>query len=70
MGDALLFGMYTMHGSLTNTTNRYRLSCDTRYQLASEPADERWIGAKPKGHYAWTSGETVPMEQARAKWGV
>ena len=69
-GDAVIFGMYTMHGSLTNQTNCYRLSADTRYQLKSEPADERWIGAKPKGHYAWHAGETVKMEDARAKWGV
>ncbi|RAP78055.1 phytanoyl-CoA dioxygenase family protein [Paenibacillus montanisoli] len=69
-GDALIFGMYTMHASLTNQTNRYRFSADTRYQLKSEPVDERWIGAKPKGHYAWHSGPTTSMEDARAKWGV
>lgn len=69
-GDALIFGMYTMHGSLTNTTNRYRLSVDTRYQLASEPVDERWVGKNPKAHYAWFEGKTVTMEEARAKWGV
>jgi len=69
-GDALIFGMYTMHASLTNRTNRYRLSCDTRYQLRSEPVDERWVGEKPKGHYAWLSGPTVPMEEARKKWNV
>ncbi|MDF2958674.1 MAG: phytanoyl-CoA dioxygenase [Paenibacillus sp.] len=69
-GDALIFGMYTMHGSLTNQTDRYRLSADTRYQLKSEPVDERWIGQKPKGHYAWQTGQTVSMEEARKKWGV
>ena len=47
MGDALIFGMYTMHGSLSNTTGRFRLSCDTRYQRADEPVDERWIGENP-----------------------
>ena len=31
---ALVFGMFTMHGSLDNVSNRYRLSCDTRYQRA------------------------------------
>jgi ectoine hydroxylase-related dioxygenase (phytanoyl-CoA dioxygenase family) len=69
-GDALIFSMYTMHASLTNQTNRYRLSCDTRYQLKSEPVDERWVGKKPKGHYAWMEGKTVSMEDARKKWGV
>jgi hypothetical protein len=70
MGDALIFGMFTMHGSLNNTTNQYRLSCDTRYQRADEPADERWMGETPIAHYAWTKGETVSMEDARKRWGV
>lgn len=69
-GDALIFGMFTMHGSLNNTSNRYRLSCDTRYQRADEPVDERWIGEEPIAHYAWQKGETVPMEVMRRKWGV
>lgn len=68
-GDALIFGMFTMHASLTNTTDRYRLSVDTRYQLASEPYDERWYG-KNLGHSDVHKGETVPMKEARAKWGV
>ncbi|HTE18461.1 MAG TPA: phytanoyl-CoA dioxygenase family protein [Armatimonadota bacterium] len=70
MGDVLIFGMYTMHGSLNNGTNRYRISCDTRYQRAHEPVDERWIGENPIAHYAWMEGETVPIEEARKKWGV
>ena len=69
-GDVLIFGMFTMHGSLNNTSNRFRLSSDTRYQLKDEPVDERWIGRKPKGHYAWMTGATVTMEEARARWGV
>lgn len=52
MGDAMIFGMFTMHGSLNNTSNRFRISCDTRYQRADEPADPRWIGADPLGHEA------------------
>jgi hypothetical protein len=50
MGDVLVFGPYTMHASTDNQTPRMRISSDTRYQLASEPADERWIGVKPIGH--------------------
>ncbi len=69
-GDVLIFGMFTMHASLNNTSNRFRLSSDTRYQLKGEPVDDRWIGRKPKAHYAWMKGETVTMEEARAKWGV
>ena len=50
MGDLLTFRMDTVHASTDNRTNRIRLSTDTRYQLASDPIDERWIGEKPIGH--------------------
>ena len=50
MGDLLLFGMYTMHASADNHTNQIRLSSDSRYQLASESVDERWIGQDPPAH--------------------
>jgi len=69
-GDAVIFGMFTMHGSLINETDCYRISCDTRYQRADEPADERWIGDSPIAHYAWGKGEVTPMAEARRRWGV
>lgn len=70
-GDVLVFGMFTMHASFKNTSNRFRMSSDTRYQLASEQADERWIGEKPIAHYAWHDPEkAVSMEEMRSKWGV
>ena len=50
LGDLLVFSMYTMHASMDNLTNRLRLSTDTRYQLASDPVDERWIGENPIAH--------------------
>ena len=50
MGDFLTFPMFTVHGSLDNHSNEIRLSSDSRYQLASEPIDERWIGENPPGH--------------------
>lgn len=52
LGDLLVFSMFTMHCSLDNVSpvNRVRLSSDTRYQLASEPVDERWVGDDPVGH--------------------
>lgn len=49
-GDFLTFPMHMIHASLDNATDRVRLSTDTRYQLASEPIDERWIGANPPAH--------------------
>lgn len=50
MGDVLVFCMYIMHASADNASNAYRISSDTRYQLASEPQDERWIGDDPPAH--------------------
>lgn len=50
MGDLLTFSMYTLHASTDNQSNQIRLSTDSRYQLASEPADERWIGEHPLAH--------------------
>ena len=49
-GDLLVFGMYTVHASLDNHSRSIRLSSDTRYQLASEPVDERWVGEHPIAH--------------------
>jgi len=71
MGDALVFGMYTMHGSLNNQSDRFRLSCDTRYQRADQPVDERWVGDEPKAHYNWHAGDSLkPMDELRRQWGV
>ena len=50
MGDVVIFQMGMVHCSLDNQTGRYRLSTDTRYQLASEPIDDRWVGDQPVGH--------------------
>jgi hypothetical protein len=50
-GDFLTFGMFTIHASLDNRSkNRLRISSDSRYQRASEPIDDRWIGQNPPGH--------------------
>lgn len=50
LGDVLLFSVYLVHCSLDNTSDRIRLTSDTRYQLAAEPVDERWIGENPIAH--------------------
>lgn len=53
MGDVLIFRVQTLHASLDNQTNRFRLSSDSRYQRARDPVDERWIsinGEPPIGH--------------------
>jgi hypothetical protein len=47
MGDFITFGMHMIHGGLDNQTDKLRISTDTRYQRASQPIDERWIGDNP-----------------------
>lgn len=50
-GDFITFGMFLVHASLDNRSdNRLRISSDSRYQRASEPIDERWVGIDPPGH--------------------
>ncbi len=69
-GDAIIFGMFMLHGSITNTSNKYRISTDIRYQLKSEPVDPRWMGKKPKGHDDIKQEEIIPIDTARKKWGI
>lgn len=49
-GDLLTFTIFTAHMGLDNRSDQLRLSADSRYQPASEPADPRWIGANPSAH--------------------
>lgn len=71
-GDVLIFGMHILHASLANLSDRYRISADTRYQLASEPFDERWKGDPLKKHYAyWDSAlPHEPLASSRKRWGI
>ena len=51
-GDCLIFGMFTAHGSFDNASQagRIRLSCDTRFQPAADPMDQRFAGPDPRAH--------------------
>jgi hypothetical protein len=55
-GDLLTFTMHTVHGSVDNRSDRYRISTDSRYQPASLPVDERFIGEK-----AWVQNYSTTM---------
>ena len=52
LGDCLVFGMFTAHGSFDNNaqSGRIRLSCDTRFQPAADAMDERFSGPNPPAH--------------------
>jgi ectoine hydroxylase-related dioxygenase (phytanoyl-CoA dioxygenase family) len=49
-GDMVTFIVTLVHGSLDNQTDQIRLSSDSRYQLASEAVDDRWVGFHPAAH--------------------
>lgn len=68
-GDILTFGMYTLHASTTNTTDRWRLSCDVRFQPVSDPVDDRWVGDNPTAHTRFGE-QRKTMDQLKAEWGV
>ncbi len=50
MGDLLMFSVFLMHASSDNRSNAVRVSSDSRYQLADEPQDQRWMGDDPPAH--------------------
>jgi hypothetical protein len=70
VGDVLIFTMYTMHAAIQNTTRRVRISADLRFQPASAPADERFMGENPVSNYAWRKTPVIPIEVSRKEWGV
>jgi hypothetical protein len=49
-GDVLVLSPFLLHAALDNRSQRFRVSLDVRYQRASEPYDERWIGEHPIAH--------------------
>ena len=72
-GDVIIFGMYMMHSTAPNLTDRYRISIDTRYQLATEEKDDRfffqqngtWLGN------GYNRGATyTPIAELRRQWGL
>ncbi len=67
-GDVMIFGMYFLHGSLDNVSDRFRISTDNRYQLASEPVDERHMGPHPDQIPKAEKRKT--MAEMRQKWGI
>ena len=71
-GDAILFGMFMMHSSAPNLTDRYRISIDTRYQTADEESDERFFGENGEwmGNFYNKGATYKPMDELRQEWGL
>jgi hypothetical protein len=69
-GDVVIFGMYFMHAALQNKSDHFRLSCDTRYQLASEPVDRRHMGKDPDIIPKTALEKRRPVDELRKEWGL
>ena len=73
LGDVMIFGGFTMHGSLDNHSplGRVRLSVDVRYQPAAEPADDpRFFGPHPMGAKGGSYGEQKAAHPLGTPWVV
>lgn len=63
-GDALVFPSRLLHGSLSNQTDRFRISIDNRYQSIEEPADGRWVGGDSVDYYNFGYWDEIkPMDE-------
>ena len=76
-GDVLVFPAFTLHCALENTTDRYRISSDIRFQPAADPVDERFMSvAQPERllrhryRIADDAVASLTMAEARARWGL
>lgn len=71
-GDVVIFSMLTMHGTLDNCSlrSRARLSCDVRFQPASDPRDPRYFGANPTGTTGIGWGELNGAKPLNEPWHV
>ena len=79
-GHVLIFPPFTIHCGLDNITDRYRISCDCRFQPAADPVDPRFDIEKGcdaesellRHRYQVANGEkpSITMEEARVNWGL
>lgn len=70
-GDLVIFGGFTMHGSLDNHSplGRVRLSVDVRYQPAADRADDpRFFGPLPIGAKGGGYGEQKAAQPLGTPW--
>ncbi len=72
-GDVVIFGLYMMHSSAPNRSHRYRISIDTRYQLAKEEKDDRFFFREDGswlGNFYNKGVKYKPMLELRKEWGL
>ena len=71
-GDALIFGMYTVHGTFENYANdkKIRLTCDIRFQPNNEIKDPRYFGPNATGTTGAGYGELNSARPLNEDWHV
>jgi hypothetical protein len=71
-GDAVVFDMVTMHGTLDNHSpnERVRLSCDVRWQPAADAIDPRYVGDTPAGTTGAGYGELNGAKPLTEDWHI
>jgi len=72
-GDVVIFGLFMMHSSAPNRSHRYRISIDTRYQLANEEKDDRFFFREDGswlGNFYNKGVKYKPMVELRKEWGL
>ena len=71
-GDALIFGMYTVHGTFENYANdkKIRLTCDIRFQPNNEIKDPRYFGPNPTGTTGAGYGELNSARPLNEDWHI
>ena len=70
-GDAILFSMTLMHGSLDHHAgDRVRLSCDIRFQPETDDLDPRYFGPQPTGTTGAGYGELNGAKPLTDSWHV
>ena len=69
-GDILLFSMYSIHGAFDNRAPEkpVRVSCDVRWQPASEPFDPRYMAPDPSGTFGGGYGELNAAKPLTEDW--
>ena len=69
-GDLIVFSMNLLHGSLDNrsASGRTRLSCDVRWQPATDPIDPRYCGPNPPGTTGVGYGELNGAKPLDEPW--
>ena len=72
-GDVIIFPLYMMHSSAPNRSDCYRISINTRYQLARDEKDDRFFFREDGswlGNFYNKGASYKSIEELRREWGL